>query len=101
MPFQHPYDYIPQWTPINAPIKMPPKVAADAAAKPAKAKADKTATTKADKAASTKAEDFLNHPETKLMWAVLCDLSKDGKMSGFNWEEVKEQIEASTAHAAR
>jgi hypothetical protein len=66
---------------------MPPKAAIDATAKPAKAKADKS-----DDAISA---------ETKLMWAVLCELSKEGKIVAVNWEEVKGPIEASTAHAAR
>ena len=39
------YNYISQWTPINTPVKMPPKAAVDAApaVKPAKAKATKAA----------------------------------------------------------
>ena len=79
---------------------MPPKVSADAAAaaKPAAAKPSKVKTDKV--AATAKAEDALT-PEAKLMWAVLCDLSKEGKMTGVNWEDVKGQIEASTAHATR
>jgi hypothetical protein len=87
MPVQKQYTYIPQWTPVNNPIRMPPKAAIDATAKPAKAKADKS-----DDAISA---------ETKLMWAVLCELSKEGKIVAVNWEEVKGPIEASTAHAAR
>jgi len=87
MPVQKQYTYIPQWTPVNNPIRMPPKAAVDATVKPAKAKADKS-----DDAISA---------ETKLMWAVLCELSKEGKIVAVDWEEVKGPIEASTAHAAR
>jgi len=49
---------------------------------------------------AAKAEDALN-PEAKLMWAVLCELNKEGQLSHVNWEDVKGAIEASTAHAAR
>jgi hypothetical protein len=65
--------------------KMPPKVA----------KAEK-----AEKSAAPKVEEAFN-PESKLMWAVLCELSKEGKIAGINWEEVKGPIEATTGHAAR
>jgi hypothetical protein len=70
---------------IRTNSKMPPKVA----------KAEK-----AEKSAAPKAEEALN-PESKLMWAVLCELSKEGKIAGINWEEVKGPIEATTGHAAR
>ncbi|KAE9374615.1 hypothetical protein N431DRAFT_464850 [Stipitochalara longipes BDJ] len=93
MSVQQQYTYIPQWTPINAPVNMPPKAATDAATKP-------TAKAKADKSAAAKPEDALNS-ESKLMWTVLCELAKDGKIVGVNWEDVKGPIEASTAHAAR
>ena len=68
--------------PAKFPVKMPPKSDAPA------------------KSAATKADEALT-PEGKLMWAVLCQLAKDGKIGRIDWEEVAPEIEASTGHASR